>query len=181
MPPDQLLQLLQRLITLSREKRPPPLQQLTTLLGSGDYSLLAQPPASRPFSASVLLGHSIPFIHTTAVEATSYGAAPPPEHNAIRNACSSASSFALIAAHILRQREMGLRLPAKLRPMPHVYKHFHPVPHTSSWVHTPHCMHSLTRRLCCFRAAAEGKSRPCVRRRVHRVRQIGPAPGHGTH
>jgi hypothetical protein len=75
-PPDQLLQLLQRLITLSREKRPPPLQQLTTLLGPGDYSLLAQPPASRPFSASVLLGHSIPFIHTTAVEATSYGAAP---------------------------------------------------------------------------------------------------------
>jgi hypothetical protein len=96
-PPDQLLQLLQRLITLSREKRPPPLQQLTTLLGSGDYSLLAQPPASRPFSASVLLGHSTPFIHTTAVEATSYGAAP--ELNAMRNAayaCSPTSSFALI-------------------------------------------------------------------------------------
>lgn len=72
-PSDQLLQLLQRLIALSREKRPPPLQQLTTLLGSGDSSLLAQPPASRPFSSSVHLGHSVPFIHTTAVEATSYG------------------------------------------------------------------------------------------------------------
>lgn len=77
-PPDHLLQLLQQLVALVREKRPPPTSHLAPLMSSGDYSLLLEPSAPGPvtlvhrFAMSTLLGHA-PFVHSAAIESMSYG------------------------------------------------------------------------------------------------------------